>query len=58
MNTYDYLMKFILVGDSGTGKTSLLNRILKDKFVKDIEPTIGVEFGSLKRVIQGKNIKI
>ncbi|BGP16364.1 hypothetical protein JCM10213v2_004366, partial [Rhodosporidiobolus nylandii] len=43
---YDYLLKFILIGDSGVGKSCLLYHFLNDK-VRDPSPhTIGVEFAS------------
>ncbi len=46
MNKYDYLMKCILVGDSGVGKSCLLYQFLAHEFRKEIEPTIGMEFGA------------
>ncbi|TNY22153.1 P-loop containing nucleoside triphosphate hydrolase protein [Rhodotorula diobovata] len=43
---YDYLAKLIIIGDSGTGKSSLLHYFLNDK-IRDPSPhTIGVEFAS------------
>ncbi|GAA5983651.1 hypothetical protein JCM11641_000921 [Rhodosporidiobolus odoratus] len=43
---YDYLLKFILIGDSGVGKSCLLFHFLNDR-VRDPSPhTIGVEFAS------------
>ncbi|GAA6040232.1 hypothetical protein JCM8097_004196 [Rhodosporidiobolus ruineniae] len=43
---YDYLLKFILIGDSGVGKSCLLYHFLNDR-VRDPSPhTIGVEFAS------------
>ena len=36
--------KVVFIGNSTTGKTSLLNRIYSDKFQTDNEPTIGVDF--------------
>ncbi len=43
---FDVLFKVILVGDSGVGKTNILNRYTKDEFNFDSKTTIGVEFGS------------
>ncbi|CCW62719.1 unnamed protein product [Phytomonas sp. EM1] len=43
---YNQLMKLIIVGDSGTGKSSLLHRFIKNSFPEDQTQTIGVEFGS------------
>ena len=40
----DYKIKIIIVGDSGVGKTNLITRFASDKFDKNSEATIGVEF--------------
>jgi len=39
---YDYSFKFILVGDTGVGKTSLISRFIEGKFDVNHEFTIGV----------------
>ena len=39
MTTY----KLILVGNSNTGKTSIINRYINDKFTNKLPPTIGME---------------
>ena len=42
---YDYLYKIIILGDSGAGKTSILNRFLDNKNPPLIhDPTIGIDF--------------
>ncbi len=46
MNEYDYLFKFILIGDSTVGKTCVLTRFVDGWFKAESDPTIGVEFGS------------
>ena len=43
-NTEDYKIKIIVVGDSGVGKTNLINRFASDKFDTNSKATIGVEF--------------
>ena len=40
----DYKIKIIVVGDSGVGKTNLINRFATDKFDTNSKATIGVEF--------------
>jgi Ras-related protein Rab-2A len=54
---YDYLLKFISVGDSGVGKSCLLLRLTNKEFTPT-ETTIGIEFGSTVVQIQNKNIKL
>ena len=34
------VMKFVFVGDAGTGKTSLLERYINNKFSIAFEPTV------------------
>ena len=55
---FDILFKLILVGDSGVGKTNILNRYTKDEFSFDSKTTIGVEFGSRIYNIKDHNIKV
>ena len=48
MNTKDnkYVFKIIIIGDTGSGKSSLLLRYTRDIFNSYYEPTIGVDFGT------------
>ena len=39
---YDYSFKFILVGDTGVGKTSIISRFVENKFDPNHEYTVGV----------------
>ena len=56
---WDYILKFILIGDSSVGKSSLLVRLTDDRFLTDPDPTIGVEFGShLIRLDNGETVKV
>ncbi len=41
---YDYLYKIILLGDSGSGKTSFMDKYLDNLSPNNTEPTIGVDF--------------
>ena len=50
-NNYNYLFKYIIVGDSSVGKSNLLMKFAHNKFTEDYQATIGVEFGA-------KNIEI
>eukprot|EP01100_Stratorugosa_tubuloviscum_P007233 TRINITY_DN302_c0_g1_i1.p1 TRINITY_DN302_c0_g1~~TRINITY_DN302_c0_g1_i1.p1 ORF type:complete len:213 (-),score=94.43 TRINITY_DN302_c0_g1_i1:108-746(-) len=56
--TYDYLYKFIIIGDAATGKSCLLHRFIDDRFKKDSTHTIGVEFGSKIVEVGNKFIKL
>ena len=58
MATYNYLMKFILIGNSGVGKSTMLFQFIDDKFRKGIEPTIGIEFGTKLMDIDGQSIRL
>ena len=42
-------LKYLVVGDSGVGKTSLLMRYCEDSFQTDYLSTIGVDF-KIKRI--------
>jgi len=45
MINYTYLFKFIIIGDSSVGKSSLLLKFVEKRFKTDHDITIGVEFG-------------
>jgi Ras-related protein Rab-1A len=47
---YDYLLKIIMVGDSGVGKSALLKSFMGEEFTKHYVSTIGVDF-EIKQVI-------
>lgn len=44
MNDYDYSLKYIVVGDSGVGKSNIVQRFIDNKFNGFFYSTIGVEF--------------
>lgn len=58
ISNYDYAFKFILVGDAAVGKTSILSRFLKGSYDKNIDTTLGVEFGQKMIDINGRQIKL
>lgn len=56
---WDYILKIIVIGDAGVGKSSLLVRLTEDRFLVDSDPTIGIEFGShLVTLPSGERIKL
>lgn len=57
-NRFDYSFKFIVIGDTSVGKTSLIGRLIENKFDTNHEFTVGVEFASKNIVINGKTIKL
>jgi len=56
--SHDQLFKFIIIGDTGTGKSCLLRYFLEKKYKKGTSHTIGVEFGSKIVTVGGKKIKL
>lgn len=55
---YDYLFKLIIIGDSGIGKSSLLNRFADDVYTDSYISTIGVDFKIRTIDIDGKMCKL
>ena len=55
---YDYLLKVVMVGDSGVGKSSLLKRFANRDFTGDYISTIGVDFEIKTLEIDGKTVKL
>ena len=43
-STYDYLIKCLVIGDAGTGKSSIMMRFADDVFCPSYISTIGVDF--------------
>ena len=48
---FDHLLKIVIIGDSGVGKTNLLYRFVKGGFLVESRATIGVDFSA-------KNMKV
>ena len=57
-SNYDYMFRYIIVGDMGVGKSCLLLQFTENKFRQKHELTIGVEFGGKMIDINNKKIKI
>ncbi|CAJ2660828.1 unnamed protein product [Trifolium pratense] len=55
---YDYLMKILLIGDSGVGKSSLLLRFSNNTFTTSFISTIGIDFKVRTIELDGKQIKL
>lgn len=54
---HDHLIKLILIGSSGVGKTSILTRFAENKFSESYLTTIGVDFRFKTININNKNVK-
>jgi Ras-related protein Rab-14 len=55
---YEYIFKYIIIGDMGVGKSCLLHQFTENKFVPDSPHTIGVEFGTRIVEVMAKKIKL
>lgn len=56
--SYAYLFKYIIIGDTGVGKSCLLLQFTDKRFQPVHDLTIGVEFGARMIMIRGKQIKL
>ena len=54
----DYVIKYVLLGDSDVGKSCISNRYAKESFDSDYLPTLGVEFNSKLITVNEKVIKL
>ena len=55
---FNYLFKYIIIGDSAVGKSNILLRYIHDKFNEEFQSTIGVEFGARNIKIEDKIYRI
>ncbi|AQK72141.1 Ras-related protein RABB1a [Zea mays] len=56
--SYAYLFKYIIIGDTGVGKSCLLLQFTDKRFQPVHDLTIGVEFGARMITIENKPIKL
>eukprot|EP00283_Hemiselmis_rufescens_P007766 CAMPEP_0173434162 /NCGR_PEP_ID=MMETSP1357-20121228/12148_1 /TAXON_ID=77926 /ORGANISM="Hemiselmis rufescens, Strain PCC563" /LENGTH=221 /DNA_ID=CAMNT_0014398973 /DNA_START=70 /DNA_END=733 /DNA_ORIENTATION=- len=56
--SYSYLFKYIIIGDTGVGKSCLLLQFTDKRFQPVHDLTIGVEFGARTVSVDGKSIKL
>ncbi|KAJ6575083.1 ras-domain-containing protein [Mycena capillaripes] len=58
LETYDFLMKYIIIGEAGSGKSCLLHHFTHNSFKDHSQHTIGVEFSSRTVKLGEKRIKL
>ena len=56
--SFNYLLKYVIVGDASVGKSNLLLRYSHGQFREEYQLTIGVEFGSNNVVLDDKVYRI
>ena len=55
---YNYLLKYIIIGDTAVGKSNILTQYVYEKFNEVFQPTLGVEFAAKNAVIDNKIYRI
>ena len=56
--SHDFLFKIIIVGDPNVGKSTIIKRLISDKFDDNYNATIGLDFAAHTFYIDEKEIKI
>lgn len=57
-DNFDWLIKILLIGDSGVGKTNVLLRFCENNFQQTYLSTIGIDFKIKSIDVEGKKIKM
>ncbi|KAL7721005.1 Sphingomyelin phosphodiesterase [Entamoeba marina] len=55
---YDHLFKILIVGESGVGKTAIMQRLCEDTYDNVYISTVGVDFKPKILSIRGKTVKM
>jgi small GTP-binding protein len=56
-NYYDYTIKTLIVGDSGVGKSSIMDQFVEEKYSDSYQCTIGVDYKTNYIDISKKSVK-
>ncbi|KAI8993684.1 ras family-domain-containing protein [Pilobolus umbonatus] len=56
--SYDYIIKFIIIGDTGVGKSCILLQFTDNRFMAAHDLTIGVGFGARFITVNDQQIKL
>ena len=51
-------MKVVAIGDSGVGKTSLIQMFEHSRYTENFKPTIGADFSNKEITIDGKVVTL
>jgi len=54
----DAIFKIVIIGDAGSGKTTLTKRFKTNLFISDSQMTIGVDFITKDLEVDGKKVKL
>ena len=58
LGNFDHLVKILMIGDSGVGKTCILQRFEKGDFRMNHLPTIAIDFSIKSIHVKGKTLKM
>ena len=58
LNESDFSFKILFLGGIGVGKTSIINRYVKNRFNNDQTPTIGIDYRTKTVIYNSKKIKL
>ena len=56
--SFEYVFKYIIIGDPSVGKSCILNQFLNNNFNEDYDITVGVEFGAQTIDLGDKKVKL
>ena len=56
--SFEYVFKYIIIGDPSVGKSCILNQFLNGAFTDDYDITVGVEFGAKTIDLRDKKVKL
>ena len=55
-NSNESVIKIVITGESGVGKTNLMTRYVHDNFNEFSNPTVGLDFALKNTIVAGQNI--
>ena len=55
---FNYLLKYVIIGDSGVGKSNILLKYINNTFSEEFKATVGVEFGAKNLQVNGRVYRI